>query len=58
MTSFRKIAGATLAATLIFFGGTPALADPASPAGAPSSEQANSAKFGGAIAKNFFLVDD
>ncbi|EPD28711.1 Rib/alpha-like domain-containing protein [Actinotignum schaalii] len=57
MTSFRKIAGATLAATLIFFGGTPALADPASPAGAPSSEQANSAKFGGAIAKNFFLVD-
>ena len=57
MTSFRKIAGATLAATLIFFGGTPALADPASPAGAPSSEQANSAKFGGAIAKNFFLVN-
>ncbi|MDE1566366.1 Rib/alpha-like domain-containing protein [Schaalia turicensis] len=57
MTSFRKIAGATLAATLIFFGGTPALADPASPAGASSSEQANSAKFGGAIAKNFFLVD-
>ncbi|MDY5130292.1 Rib/alpha-like domain-containing protein [Actinotignum timonense] len=57
MTSFRKIAGATLAATLIFFGGTPALADPASPAGASSAEQANSAKFGGAIAKNFFLVN-
>ena len=57
MTSFRKIAGATLAATLIFFGGTPALADPASPTGASSAEQANSAKFGGAIAKNFFLVN-
>ncbi|MDY5137816.1 Rib/alpha-like domain-containing protein [Actinotignum sp. GS-2025e] len=57
MTPFRKVAGATLAATLIFFGGTPALADPASPAGAPTAEQANSAKFGGAIAKNFFLID-